>query len=201
MSSFRPEVEDRVHHPRHRELGAGADAHEERVRRVAEALAGLALDLLDRLEDVVPQPVGELLAVREVVVARFGRDRETGRDGQPGVRHLGQSGALAAEQVAHRRIALGATAAPGVDVALRGSVGPVGTGCGGRGHGASSSGAAARAPRNGLRCRRNCTRRSPPAPRSALRRGRKGVSPGPFGPAPGSRRPGTIERIISRRRP
>ncbi len=56
------EVEDRVHHPGHRELGARADAHEQRVRRVAEALAGLALDLPDRLEDVVPEAVGQLLA-------------------------------------------------------------------------------------------------------------------------------------------
>ena len=54
-----PEVEDRVHHPGHRELGARADAHEERVGGVAEALAGLALDLPDRLEDVLPEPVGE----------------------------------------------------------------------------------------------------------------------------------------------
>ncbi len=38
-----PQVEDRVHHPGHRELGAGADGHEERVRRVAEALAGQPL--------------------------------------------------------------------------------------------------------------------------------------------------------------
>ena len=148
------EIEDRVHHPRHRELRAGADAHEERVRCVAEALAGLPFDLLDGLEDVIPEPVGELLAVREEVVARFGRDREAGWDGQPGVGHLGQPGALAAEQVAHRRIALGATSAPGVDVALRGGVGPIGPGCGGRGHWASSSGAAARAPRNSLRCAR-----------------------------------------------
>ena len=158
-----PEIEDRVHHPGHRELGAGADAHQERVRRVAEAFAGLPLDLLDGLEDVVPQPVGELLAVREVVVARFGRDREAGRDGQPGVGHLGQAGALAAEQVAHRRIALGATSAPGVDVALRGGVGPIGPGCGGRGHWAGSSGQ--RRVRRGtvVRCHRNCTRRSRPA--------------------------------------
>ena len=49
------------------------------------------LDLLDGLEDVVPEPVRELLAVREVVVARFGRDREAGRDGQPGVGHLGEA--------------------------------------------------------------------------------------------------------------
>ena len=38
-SSFRPEVEDRVHHPRHRDRRAGADRDEQRIVRVAEALA------------------------------------------------------------------------------------------------------------------------------------------------------------------
>ena len=104
---MRPEVEDRVHHPGHRELGAGADAHEERVRGVAEALAGLRLDLADRLEDVVPEAVGQLLAGGEVVVAGLGRDREAGRDRQARVGHLGEARALAAEQVAHRRVAFG----------------------------------------------------------------------------------------------
>ena len=52
------EVEDRIHHPRHRELRPRADADEQRVRSVAEALAGLPLDVLDGREDVVPQPSG-----------------------------------------------------------------------------------------------------------------------------------------------
>ena len=135
------EVEDGVHHPGHRELGAGADAHEERVLRVAEALAGALLDLPHRLEDVVPEPVGQLLAGGEVVVARFGRDREAGRGRQAGLRHLGEPGALAPEQVLHRAVALGRAAAPRVDVALAGLVGAVGRG-GRRCHSASSLGAA-----------------------------------------------------------
>ena len=101
------EVQDRVHHPGHRELAPGADAHEQRVGRIAEALAGPPLDFLDGLEDVVPQPVGQPLAGGEVVVAGLGRDREPGRRRQPGDRHLGEPGALAAEQVAHLRVALG----------------------------------------------------------------------------------------------
>ena len=42
------EVEDGVHHARHGELGAGANAHEQRVLDIAEALAGLRLDLRRR---------------------------------------------------------------------------------------------------------------------------------------------------------
>ncbi|KRT63159.1 MAG: hypothetical protein XU10_C0014G0016 [Chloroflexi bacterium CSP1-4] len=117
------EVEDGVHHARHRELRARAHAHEERVGRIAEALAGLALDFPHRLQDVLPEPVGKLLAGVEVVVAGFGGDGEAGRHRQAGAGHLGQAGALAAEQVAHRRVALGLAGAPGVDVALRGLVG------------------------------------------------------------------------------
>jgi len=126
------EVEDGVHHPGHRELGARADRDEQRIGRVAEAFAAQALDLLDRIEHVLPQAVGQLFASREVVVAGLGRDREAGRHGQPGRRHLGQARALAAEQVAHRRAALRPSTAPGIDVALRGGVTTVGRG--GLGH-------------------------------------------------------------------
>ena len=117
-----PEVEDRVHHPGHRELGARADAHEERVGDVAEALGRLALDFADGLQDVLPEARRELLPRAEVVVAGLGGNGEPGRHGQPGDGHLGQTRTLAAEQIAHRGIALGQTAAPRVDVALGGLV-------------------------------------------------------------------------------
>ena len=78
-----PEVEDRVHHPGHAELGAGANADQERVGDVAEALAGARLDLLDGIDDVVPQSVRQPLPGREIVVARLGGDRETGGVGKP----------------------------------------------------------------------------------------------------------------------
>ncbi len=117
------EVEDRVHHARHRELGTGANRHEERVLRIAEALAGLPLDDLHGSEDVVPETGGELLAGAEVVVAGFGGDGEAGGSRQTRVGHLGQAGTLAAQQVLHPAVALGLAAAPGVDVALGGLVG------------------------------------------------------------------------------
>src|SRR5207253_616472 len=49
---------------------------------------------------------GELPAVAVVLVAGLGGDGETGWDGQAGVGHLGQAGALAAEEVAHRGVPL-----------------------------------------------------------------------------------------------
>ncbi len=122
------EVEDRVHHARHRELRARADRHEQRVLRIAEALAGALLDLLHGAQDVVPEAGRQLLAAGEVVVAGLGGDRESRRGRQAGEGHLGQAGALAAEQVLHRAVAFGRARAPGVDVALGGDVRPVGRG-------------------------------------------------------------------------
>ena len=69
------------------------------------------LELLHVGHDVVPQARRKLLARGVVGVARLGRDREARRDRQPRVRHLGEAGALAAEERAHRRVAL----AEGVD--------------------------------------------------------------------------------------
>ena len=54
------EVEDGVHHAGHRELGAGADGDEQRVVGIAELLAGVGLDLRERLADLVHEAVGEL---------------------------------------------------------------------------------------------------------------------------------------------
>ena len=71
-----PEVEDRVHHPRHAECGPGPNRDEQRVLRVAEALAGLLLEPLHVRDDVIPQAGRQLLAGGVVRVARLGRDRE-----------------------------------------------------------------------------------------------------------------------------
>ena len=133
------EVEDGIHHAGHRELGTRSDAHEQRVLRIAEALAGTLLDLAHRADDVVPEAIRELLAGREVVVAGLGRDREAGRSGQAGLGHLGEARAFSAEEVLHPGVALGRAVAPGVDVALRGGVRSVARGRGGRGHRAGSS--------------------------------------------------------------
>ncbi len=98
------EVQDGVHHAGHRELGAGPHAHEQRVGRVAEPLAHRRLERLHVLLDLVHQAVGEA-ALGQVGEARLGRDREPVRDRQAHVRHLGEVGALAAEQVLHVLVA------------------------------------------------------------------------------------------------
>ncbi len=101
------QVEDRVHHPRHAEGRPRPHADQQRVLRVAEALARLLLQRGHVRQHVVPQARRQLLAGGVVGVAGLGGDGEAGRHRQAGIRHLGQSGALAAEQAAHLRVALG----------------------------------------------------------------------------------------------
>ena len=70
------EVEDRVEHPGHRLAGAGADGDEQRVLVVAELLARVLLQALERLGDLLGHAVGLRLAGLHVGDARLGGDRE-----------------------------------------------------------------------------------------------------------------------------
>ena len=94
------EVQDRVHHPGHRDRGPGADRDEQRVVGVAEALAGLLLQRGDVLVDLGVEPVRELLAVLHVRAAGVSRDREAGGHGNAERGHLREPDPLAAEQLA-----------------------------------------------------------------------------------------------------
>jgi hypothetical protein len=92
------DVEDGLHHPGHRELRARPDADQQRVARSAEAAAHRLLERLEVSGDLVGQPVG-LAALLEVGPAGLRRDRETRWHGEPEVGHLGEVGALAAEEI------------------------------------------------------------------------------------------------------
>ena len=93
------EVEDGVHHARHRERGTRAHRHQQRVGAVAELLAHLGLERGERLADLVEQAVGHPVARGHVGLARVGGDRESGGYRQAEVGHLGEVGPLAAQQV------------------------------------------------------------------------------------------------------
>ena len=99
------EVEDRVHHARHRRARAGAHGDEERVLRVAELLAGGLLQLADVLLHLAHDVIADLPPVVVVARARLGRNREALRHRQPQVGHLREVRALAAEEVAHVGVA------------------------------------------------------------------------------------------------
>ncbi len=100
------DVEDGVHHARHRELRPGPHGDQERAVGLADALAHPLLQRGEVLGDLGAQLL-RLLPVLQVGAARLGGDGEAGRDRQPQVRHLGEVGALAAEQVLEVSVALG----------------------------------------------------------------------------------------------
>jgi hypothetical protein len=68
------EVEDSVHHARHREGCARTDGHEQRILRIAKFLSHLLFDLLQTFRDLVPHSVGKTFVVFKERVARFGGD-------------------------------------------------------------------------------------------------------------------------------
>ena len=93
------EVEDRVHHPRHRDRRAGADGDEQRVAIVAEALAGPRLECRDALVDLLVEPGRNVTAGGEIGAARLGGDREPVRNGHAESGHLGEADPLPPEEL------------------------------------------------------------------------------------------------------
>ena len=115
------QVQDRLHHPRHRHRGAGADRHQQRVVAVAQVLTGGALQPLEGVLHLGLQPLGELVAL-EIVQAEIAGDGEAGRDRNADGGHLGEAGSLAAEHVLHGGGAVGPALAEEIDQRL--GVGP-----------------------------------------------------------------------------
>jgi hypothetical protein len=94
-----PQVQDRVHHPGHRDGGARAHGDEQRVAGVAEALAGPALERREMLFDLLLETVGQVAAASHVRAARVRRDCEAGRDRHAERGHLREPHALPAEEL------------------------------------------------------------------------------------------------------
>ena len=110
------QVQDGVHHSRHGDPGPGAHREQERVGGVAETAAH---GLLHRGHGGVDLPLqlgGVLAAVVVVPGADLGADGEPGGHGQLQAGHLRQVGALAAEELPLRGVALGAGGAELVHV-------------------------------------------------------------------------------------
>ena len=103
-----PEVEDRVHHPRHRLARARAHGDQQRVLRVAEPLAGALLQHAQRVGELLGEPVRLDPVGAHVGHARLRRDGEAGRHAVRAehARHLRDVRALAAEELAHVAAAL-----------------------------------------------------------------------------------------------
>ena len=112
------EVEDGVHHARHGELCARAHADQQRIVGAAELLPLQLFQVLERFVHLAVDFRRDV-AGAHVFAAGFGLDGEAGRHGQPGVGHLGQAGAFAAQLVLHLAVTFGVSVAKEVNV-LRG---------------------------------------------------------------------------------
>jgi hypothetical protein len=97
------EIENGIHHARHRDARSAAHRNEQRIVDRAEALAGALFELVHRALDLLLQSFGERAPGFVETQARIGRDREPRRHRQPGRGHLRQAGALPPEEVAHER--------------------------------------------------------------------------------------------------
>ncbi len=109
------EIEHGIHHAGHRRARTRAHRDEQRIVRIPKDLA--ARDCSDREErgfDFALERLGIGLVMTVEVAAHLGRDGEAGRHRQPEICHLSEISALAAEQIAHLRPALGLAAAKGV---------------------------------------------------------------------------------------
>ncbi len=109
-----PEIEHRVHHAGHR--GASTRAHRDQQRLLGRAELG-ADRTLDRGQggrDLVLQRIGIAPVVAVIIGADLGRDREARRHRQAEMAHLGQIGALAAQEIAHVRAPLGLAVAEAI---------------------------------------------------------------------------------------
>jgi hypothetical protein len=107
-------IQDRVHHAGHRLARAGAHGDEQRVRGIAQALAGLLLQARQRLVDLLVEAVGNGPALAHVGDACLGRDREAvgHANGAADALHLGDVGTLSPEQIAHLARPLGKVVHP-----------------------------------------------------------------------------------------
>ena len=107
------EIEHGIHHARHRGAAAGAHRDQQRIFGIAERLAGQLADMVERLFDLRLQFLRIGFVVRVEIGADRGRNGEAGRHRQAEIGHLGEIGALAAQQIAQARFAFGLAVAEG----------------------------------------------------------------------------------------
>jgi hypothetical protein len=96
------DVEDGVHHPRHRNPRAGPHRQQQRLVDVAEPAFQRLLHP-SHVELDFPVQAGREIAVPVVIDARLGGNGKAGRHGDADIGHLRQAGAFAAQQVLHLR--------------------------------------------------------------------------------------------------
>ena len=99
------EVQDGVHHTRHRSTCAGTNGNQKRIVQIAELLAVDLFHLLNAFHDLSHDFVVDLAAILIVLCASLSGDGEALRYRKTDAGHLSQVCALASEKVAHGHVA------------------------------------------------------------------------------------------------
>ena len=94
-----PEVQDRVHHPRHRDRRPRADRDEQWIALVPEARARALFERRNVGVDFVVEAIGNIAACSHVGATSIRRDGEAGRDRNAQLSHLGEADPLATEEL------------------------------------------------------------------------------------------------------
>ena len=101
------QVEDRVHHARHREDGTRAHADQERLLWIAKASASTLLERVEPLEDACPESIRPDPFGLHCIDAGLSCDGKTIGHRNSNALHLCDVGSLASEQVPHLGGSLG----------------------------------------------------------------------------------------------
>src|SRR6185503_4969490 len=104
------EVEDRLHHSRHRHRRAGPHRYQQRVGWIAERFLSRALEPAKRVFNLGPKRRRRGVGA-QVLQAKRRRDGESGRNGDSEIRHFGEVGPFSAEDGLHVLRSFGATVA------------------------------------------------------------------------------------------
>ena len=100
------QIQNSIHHARHRCPRAGTHGYQQRIRFIAELLAALLLQYSERRKNLLLNLLRNLLALCIVIGACLRRYRKAVWNRQPQIGHLGKVCALAAEQRTHISISL-----------------------------------------------------------------------------------------------
>ena len=110
------EVQNRIHHTRHRRAGARTHRDQQRHGLVAEAHVRELLDVFHRTLHFGAQQLDDLILSVSVILRTYlRRDRKARGNGNADEIHLGQIGTLTAQQLAHLAISLGGLVAEGIN--------------------------------------------------------------------------------------
>ena len=92
------EVQDGIHHARHRKNRAGSNGKQQRIRGVAKLLPCFLFGCFQARLDLLRQALRKAIPDFIILTAYFRRNGHARRYRQPDSGHLRQTGALAAEQ-------------------------------------------------------------------------------------------------------